>query len=129
GLPGDFIEPGRYKLRGEIPSPWRMICDVAFWSLCYVDTTSNARSTNKPEPGGAPEWLLRTLLFPRRGKSTIWQWLKQWFDAALLGLILLRLLLAFRVAARHHDKAKAQKADAPANFVPQRHTARAYRRL
>ena len=125
GLPGDFIEPGEYQLRGEIRSPWEMLCETVLWAMRYFETTSNASSGAEPEPGGEPKWLLDVFLSDRDQPRNLIEWVKVWFNFGLIGIILFRVLRAFKAARRYHDRVEKE----PATRQAQLHTDKPYVRL
>ncbi len=104
GLPGDFIEPGEYKLRGDIRSPWEMLCETVLWAMRYFETTSNASSGCEPEAAGEPKWLLDAFLSDRDEPRNFAEWVRVWYEFGLLGIILFRVLRAFKAARRYHDR-------------------------
>lgn len=125
GLPGDLIEPGEYKLRGEMRSPWEMLCETVLWAIRYFETTSNASSGCAPELPGAPKWLLDAFLSDRDEPRNVWEWIKVWCEFGLIGYILWQVLRAFKAARRYHDRT----ARTGATPKPQKYTDKPYLRL
>jgi uncharacterized protein with NAD-binding domain and iron-sulfur cluster len=125
GLPGDFIDPGEYAARDQIRSPWAMICEVVVWTLRYIESTTNASSGRETERSGGPLWLLDALISPKKRPSGLWPLVKDLWEKAIVGVICLRLLLAFGLARRHHQKAE----QAEAQTAPQKFSDSAYLRL
>ncbi len=125
GLPGDYIEPGEYKLRGEIRSPWQMLCDTVLWSVRYFETTSNASSGREPEPAGEPKWLLDAFLSDRDKPRNIFEWIRVWYEFCVIGYILWQLLRAFKAARRYHDRVEKD----PSKRKPQQYSDKPYVRL
>ena len=114
GLPGDFIHPDKYDFdpQNDIRSPWQMLCEVVMWAAQYIESTTNAASANQPERSGGPTWLLDALLKPKAPPPWMLPRLKWCAEKILLGVILWRLLRAFRKAQRYHDEALKQGAAA-----------------
>jgi uncharacterized protein with NAD-binding domain and iron-sulfur cluster len=129
GLPGDLIEPGEYRMREDVSSPWEMLCNTVLWSLRYFETTTNASSGRSPEPSGEPKWLLDAFISNRAEPRGLWERLKGWFEAGVVGLILFRVLLAFKAARRHHDRAARAGARRRPHHFSDRPYARLARRL
>lgn len=125
GLPGDLIDPDEYRTREDISSPWEMLCNTVLWSLRYFETTTNASTGRFPEPSGEPKWLLDAFISNRAEPGNLWGRLRGWVETVLVGLILLRVLLAFKAARRHHDRA----ARVGARRKPHHYTDRPYARL
>lgn len=125
GLPGDFIDPGEYRALADIRSPWDMLCDVVVWSLRYIETTTDTASGHEPEPPGEAAWLINLILSTKPPPQGFWPRVKALLRLGLIGLILFRLLKAFRAARRYHDGAGT----APPGTAPQSHTDKPYVRL